>query len=158
MSVNTMLYEGTREGTAPLWYRAYKQGGIIPVMWWLDSVSQCTPVWGVCLLILVPIPLGIFPLPVRHKFCHHPSDLSGLSMVKAVQELQYFLCHEPNLTDVHLHWLWHCLIHHTTVPHSFSCLRQHPQNHTPPSLRFLQVPEFRQTVAIIIIYPSPKLR
>ena len=65
--------------------------------------------------------------------------------------------HQPTITAIHQHWLWHCLIHHNMGPHCWSRLHQHPRNNPPLYLRFLQVLEQIRTISIVIGDPLPKV-
>ena len=44
-------------------YIVHKWGGMLPVPRWSPAVSECTPVWGVSLMLLVPPPSGDITTP-----------------------------------------------------------------------------------------------
>ena len=63
---------GFSPASALPWRRVHKWGGIPPVPLCLTVVSECTPVWGIIPLLIVPPPLGDIPTPCPPHHVNQP--------------------------------------------------------------------------------------
>ena len=56
----TISSSSSSPASAPPWFRVHEWGGMPPFLLWCPAASECTPLWGVILRLLVTPPPGDF--------------------------------------------------------------------------------------------------